>query len=104
MDNAPSHRKETVKQAIEKNGNKLLKSISFYPRSNAVENFFSQLKHYMRDEKIKTFGELSETVKKVIETKIPVKSLENYFKFAYGEKPEPIMREVKKHPTYKKSI
>jgi transposase len=98
MDNAPSHRKETVKQAIEKNSNKLLKSIPFYPRSNAVENFFSQLKHYMRDEKIKTFQELSDTIKKVIDTKIPVKSLENYFKFAYGEKPEPVVKEVKKHP------
>jgi transposase len=104
MDNAPSHRKETVKQAIEKNSNKLLKSIPFYPRSNAVENFFSQLKHYMRDEKIKTFQELSDTIKKVIDTKIPVKSLENYFKFAYGENPKPFVREVKKHPTYKKSI
>lgn len=106
MDNAPSHRKETVKQAIEKNGNKLLKSIPFYPRSNAVENFFSQLKHYMRYEKIKTFQELSDTIKHVIDTKIPSTSLRNYFTFAYGDKPTPKVKveNVKKRPVYKKSI
>jgi hypothetical protein len=66
----------------------------------------TQVQHqsYMRDEKIKTFQELSDTIKKVIDTKIPAKSLENYFKFAYGEKPKQVVKEVKKHPTYKKSI
>lgn len=87
MDNAPSHRKKGVREAVENGGNELLKSIPFFPRSNAVENFFSQLKHYMRDEKTKTFDELKQTIAEVIKTKIKRKSLENYFKFAYGEKP-----------------
>jgi transposase len=87
MDNAPSHRKETVKKAIEDSGNKLLKSIPFFPRSNAVENFFSQLKHYMRDEKTKTFEELKETIHDVIKNKISPSSFANYFQFAYGKKP-----------------
>ena len=60
----------------------------------------------MRDEKIKTFQELSDTIKRVIDTKIPSTSLRNYFTFAYGEKPTPKVKveKVKNHPVYKKFI
>ena len=48
LDNAPAHRKAIVKETIEASGNKLVYSIPYTPRTNAIENYFSQLKHYMK--------------------------------------------------------
>jgi len=55
----------------------------------------------------KTFDELKQTIAEVIKTKIKRNSLENYFKFAYGEKTgeEPNKPNPRIHtpPKYKKS-
>lgn len=105
MDNAPSHRPQEIKDEIESGGNHLLKSIPFYPRSNAVENFFSQLKHYLRDAETKTFEELHEAIATVIKTKIKKKALTNYFNFAYNrndkQQKQPVKRKLRTPPRYK---
>ena len=105
MDNAGAHRNELIRKTVEQNGNKLLYSVPFFPRSNGtVEALFSQLKHYLRDAKTKTFEELHNYVGTVLRTKIKPKHLRNYFAFAYGEAPEPKItknRRLRTPPKYK---
>lgn len=48
LDNAGSHQNDLVKNKIIQTGNKYLFSIPYQPKTNAIENFFSQLKHYLR--------------------------------------------------------
>lgn len=88
MDNAGAHRNEVIRKAIEASGNKLLYSVLFYPRSNgAVEALFSQLKHYLRDAKVKTFEELHAFIGIILKSKIKPIHLRNYFAFVYGDPP-----------------
>ena len=47
MDNAGFHKTQDVKQEIQKK-NQFIYTIPYYPRSNPIENFFSQLKHYIK--------------------------------------------------------
>ena len=48
MDNAKAHKTEDVKNEAEKNGNKLLFSIPYQPKTNAIETWFSQLKQLLK--------------------------------------------------------
>lgn len=38
------------KELIEKSNNNLLYSVPYHPETNAIEEFFSQLKHYIKKE------------------------------------------------------
>jgi transposase len=48
LDNAGSHYNEIVKNKIFQTDNKYLYSIPYQPKTNSIENFFSQLKHYLK--------------------------------------------------------
>ena len=48
MDNAVIHRSKIIRQIIEESNNKLLYSVPYHPQTNAIEDFFSQLKHYIK--------------------------------------------------------
>ena len=48
MDNAGSHRNIIVKEKITKSKNTLLYSVPYRPKTNAVESWFSQFKHYFK--------------------------------------------------------
>jgi transposase len=48
MDNAVIHRSKIIRQIIEESNNRLLYSVPYHPETNAIEEFFSQLKHYIK--------------------------------------------------------
>lgn len=79
------HKKENVKNTISESGNKLLYTCPYHPRLNTIENWFNQLKHYIKQDKPKNFNELKESLKNSI-NKIKKEHYENYFIYAYNKK------------------
>ena len=41
------HKSNLIKDKIENDSNKLLYSVPYHPETNSIEEFFSQLKHYI---------------------------------------------------------
>jgi len=58
MDNAVIHRSKQVKKIIESTNNNLLYSVPYHPETNAIEEFFSQLKHYIKKESPNTYEDI----------------------------------------------
>ena len=59
LDNAGSHNNEYVKQAIINSGNKYLFTIPYTPKCNAIEQYFNQIKHYLKlNKKVLKYDEL----------------------------------------------
>jgi transposase len=85
LDNGQIHKKENVKNTIINSGNKLLYTCPYHPRLNTIENWFNQLKHYIKQDKPKNFNELKESLKNSI-NKIKKEHYENYFIYAYDKK------------------
>jgi len=85
LDNGQIHKKENVKNTISESGNKLLYTCPYHPRLNTIENWFNQLKHYIKQDKPKNFNELKESLKNSI-NKIKKEHYENYFIYAYNKK------------------
>lgn len=86
MDNAGSHHNDLIKEAILKSGNKLLYSVPYTPVSNAVEQYFNQLKYYMKKYRnVNNFQQLKENVQNAIH-RIKTNNYANYFKDAYDRK------------------
>ena len=48
LDNAGSHRKIYVKDAITESENNYLFSVPYTPKTNLVEMLFNQIKHYLK--------------------------------------------------------
>ena len=46
MDNGGAHKKECVKTTIQETNNKLLYLVPYRPKTNAIESWFSQFKHF----------------------------------------------------------
>jgi len=42
-----------IRQIIEESNNNLLYSVPYHPETNAIEEFFNQLKHYIKKRKSK---------------------------------------------------
>lgn len=85
LDNAGSHRNNFVKDAITNSGNKYLFSIPYTPKTNAIENLFNQLKHYLKlNKKVLKFNEIKQEIKKAF-TKIKKQHYKNYFLYAYNK-------------------
>lgn len=82
MDNAGAHKKQQVKTTIQNSGNDLVYSIVYTPKSNAIENWFSQLKYYLKKDGVLTFNNLRNSVQNAI-NKIRPENYLNYFRFAY---------------------
>jgi putative transposase len=83
MDNAVIHRSRNIKELIEETGNILLHSVPYHPETNAIEEFFSQLKHYIKKESPGTYEDTYKVIKNTIETKIKTRNLTNYIKHSY---------------------
>ena len=68
MDNAVNHRSIRIIHHIENSNNYLLYSVPYNPHTNAVEEFFSQLKlkHYIKKESPNTYEEIDKVIKKYI--------------------------------------
>jgi hypothetical protein len=87
MDNGGSHKNKLIKTKIEETENKLLYSVPYKSKTNTIESWFSQFKHYfVIDNNSISFQELKHFVKKTIK-RIPKKSYLNFFKYAYEQKP-----------------
>jgi len=48
MDNAVIHKSRIIRETIENDNNHLIYSLPYHPESNYIEEFFSQLKHYIK--------------------------------------------------------
>lgn len=83
LDNAPFHRSQNIKNKILNIDNKYLFTIPYHPETNPIEMFFSQLKHYIKEESPKNINDLEEVVKKILKTKIKKKHLKNYFNYSF---------------------
>ena len=83
MDNARIHVSKIIRETIEKSGNSLLYTVPYHPETNAIEEFFSQLKHYIKRQSPQSFNEIYKTINIIISTKIKSKHLENYIKHAF---------------------
>lgn len=81
MDNAPIHKNKTD-QFVRERGHELLYSLPYQHYLNPIENFFNQLKHYMRDKVPLNEQEVKVSIEYAI-TKITQKHLQNYFLNAY---------------------
>lgn len=67
LDNAGSHNNEYVKQAIINSGNKYLFSLPYTPKTNApIEQYFNQIKHYLRLNKKVKYDELVIEIKMLL--------------------------------------
>lgn len=88
MDNAGSHRKDIVKEAVAKSGNTLLYSVPYSPKTNAIEMVFSELKHHLSTGDTRTFEELKNAIQRIITHIIPTDHYRNYIHHAYDQKHE----------------
>jgi len=71
-----------VKDAVKEGGNEVLYSVPYYPRSNPIEQFFSQMKHYIKKVSPILFDDIKRVVSSSIE-KVKPKNYENYFLHAF---------------------
>jgi transposase len=102
LDNAGSHNNDYVKQAIITSGNTYLFSVPYNPQVNAIENWFSQLKHYLKlNRKLLKYDELNKAIKKAI-GKIKTSQYAKYFHYAY--KKEVFKTLIRKHSTLKRKL
>ena len=83
MDNAVIHKSRMIKEKIEENLNHLLYSVPYHPETNAIEEFFSQLKHYIKKESPNTYEDIHKVITNIINKKITKKHLSNYLKHSY---------------------
>jgi transposase len=67
LDNAGSHNNEYVKQAIINSGNKYLFTIPYTPKTNPIEQYFNQIKHYLKlNKKVLKYNDLVIEIKNAI--------------------------------------
>jgi hypothetical protein len=78
IDNAPFHRNKKIKENIEKYGNKLIHSVAYNPKTNCIEGFFNQLKHYVKLQSPQNYKDLNKLIVKIIDKKIKTEHLNNY--------------------------
>jgi transposase len=83
MDNAVIHRSIRIRQHIENTNNHLLYSVPYNPQTNAIEEFFSQLKHYIKKESPNTYEEIDKVIKSILKSKIKKLHLTNYLKHSF---------------------
>jgi len=83
MDNAVIHKSKIIRERIEDNHNHLLYSVPYHPETNSIEEFFSQLKHYIKKDSPNTYEDIDNTINKILRDKIKKKHLTNYLKHSY---------------------
>ena len=107
LDNGQIHKKEETKKIIKNSGNYLLYTCPYHPRLNCIEQWFNQLKHYIKLDKPMSLLKLKESLNNSI-NKIKEKHYKNYFIYAYkkdlykNKKMEHISTKHRKPKIYKK--
>ena len=82
MDNAMFHKSPEVKKAVADSKNTIQYTVPYYPRSNPIEQYFSQMKHYLKKESPISFTDIKKVVEKSI-AKIKEQNYNNYFLHAF---------------------
>jgi transposase len=85
LDNAQIHKTQTIKDLVRDTGNEILYTLPYSPRLNPIEQFFNQMKFYMKIRKAMTLEKLKESVKDAID-KVKTENYQNYFLYAYDRK------------------
>ena len=83
MDNAVIHKSKIIRETIEDSKNTLLYSVPYHPETNSIEEFFSQLKHYIKKVSPNTYDDIDKTIKDILKNKITKEHLTNYLKHSY---------------------
>ena len=78
-----SDRSLLLRKIIKDSDNHLLYCVPYHPETNPIEEFFSQLKHYIRKSSPQDYKEISDKIKEIMKTKIKKTHLENYFKHSF---------------------
>ncbi len=82
MDNAGAHKNVAVRDLIASSGNTILYTVPYNPQTNAIENWFSQFKHYMATSKVRTVPGIRDDILVAI-THIMPEHYRHYFEYAY---------------------
>lgn len=82
VDNAGAHKKQEVRQTVQDGSNELVYTICYNPKTNAIENWFSQLKHYLNADGVLSFSDLKRALRTAM-ARISSEHYRNYFFFAY---------------------
>lgn len=77
------HKSKVIRETIEDSKNTLLYSVPYHHETNSIEEFFSQLKHYIKKVSPKTYDDIDKTIKDILATKIRKDHLTNYLKHSY---------------------
>ena len=81
MDNLGSHKGKAVRQAIRAAGARLLFLPKYSPDLNPIEQFFSKLKHWLREAEKTTVDDLYNALGPILDTVSP-SECQNYFRNA----------------------
>ena len=74
---------DSIQDNIENDSNKLLYLFPYHPENNSIEEFFSQLKHYIKKQSPNTYEDIDKVIKDTLQNKIQKKHLTNYLKHSY---------------------
>lgn len=83
MDNAPAHSAKRVREFVQATGNELIYSVPYSPQTNPIEEYFNQLKHYIRKEKARSLQELDTAIRNAMATIEQKGNVQNYFLHAF---------------------
>ena len=83
MDNAVIHKSIKIREKIEYDNNHLMYAVPYHPETNSIEEFFSQLKHYIKKKSPNTYDDIYREITEIIEKKITKQHLTNYLKHSY---------------------
>lgn len=101
LDNGQIHKKESTKNIIKNSGNYLLYTCPYHPRLNAIEQWFNQLKHYIKLDKSTNFNQLKTSLINSV-PKIKKEHYKNYFIYAYNKNYYKNNKESKKSSKHRK--
>eukprot|EP00835_Amoeboradix_gromovi_P005003 NODE_432_length_8732_cov_0.302907.p2 type:complete len:391 gc:universal NODE_432_length_8732_cov_0.302907:2320-1148(-) len=83
FDNAGAHKGEAIRDLIRRTGNQMLYTVPYNPQTNAIENWFSQFKHYMSTSIVRNLAGIRADIFATIRDKILPERYVNYFRYAY---------------------
>jgi transposase len=63
MDNAMPHKSKIIRERIKETDNYLLYTVPYHPETNPIEEFFSQLKHYIKKLSPQSYEEINRVIK-----------------------------------------
>ena len=79
LDNASSHRNDTIKKFIKNSGNDYLHLLPYKHFLNPIENYFNELKYYIKQKQPMNYNKIKESIKYGIKN-IKKEHYENYHK------------------------